>query len=256
MWNTWITMLGFDAGRYLLVAGGAFLLCWVWGRRRLAHRLVRGVFPPGTQLRREAARSAITILLYAAVGTALWYGTAAGVFRSYPRPADHGWPYFALSIAVLVIAQDAYFYWTHRAMHHPWLYRRVHHVHHLSRNPSPWAAYSFAPAEALVHAAFVPLVLLVVPVHQIALFVFLGFMIVRNVVAHLGMELLPAGFVHRRRWRWSTTTTHHALHHHRPQSNFGLYFTFWDRAMGTTDPTYEAAFDEITARPAPARRRG
>lgn len=28
----------------------------------------------------------------------------------------------------------------------------------------------------------------------------------------------------------------------------GCYFTWWDRAMGTTAPTYEAAFDAITTR--------
>ncbi|MEP6859607.1 MAG: sterol desaturase family protein [Deltaproteobacteria bacterium] len=49
-------------------------------------------------------------------------------------------------------------YWTYRAMHHPWLFRRVHRIHHLPHNPSPWAAYAFAPGEALVHALFVPLV--------------------------------------------------------------------------------------------------
>jgi sterol desaturase/sphingolipid hydroxylase (fatty acid hydroxylase superfamily) len=31
-------------------------------------------------------------------------------------------------------------------------------------------------------------------------------------------------------------------------SNYGLYFTFWDRLMGTTDPQYEAAFDEVASR--------
>jgi sterol desaturase/sphingolipid hydroxylase (fatty acid hydroxylase superfamily) len=88
----------------------------------------------------------------------------------------------------------------------------------------------------------------VMPVHQLALFAFLGFMIARNVLGHLGIELFPAWFVHRRSWRWSTTTTHHGLHHARVRTNFGLYFTWWDRAMGTTDPTYEATFVEIARR--------
>ena len=153
------------------------------------------------------------------------------------------------TIALLLVLQDAYFYWTHRAMHHRRLFRAVHHVHHLSRTPSPWAAYAFAPAEALVHAAFVPLVTLVVPVHELALFAFLAIMIARNVLGHLGVELLPAGAL--RRIGWSTTTTHHALHHHRPHGNYGLYFTWWDRLCGTTDPSYEATFATVTSRPNP-----
>jgi lathosterol oxidase len=248
MWKTWAGMFAIDGARYLLAAGGAFLLCWVWGRRRFAHRLIRGSFPPASQLRREAARSLSTLLVFATNGTLLWYGARAGVFRVYTRVADHGWPWFAASIALLIVAHDAYFYWTHRAMHHRWLYRRVHHAHHESRNPSPWAAYSFAPAEAAVHAAFVPLFTLVLPVHDIALFTFVGVMAVRNVIGHLGIELLPAGFIRAPVARWSTTTTHHAVHHHRPRGNYGLYFTWWDRLMGTTDPSYEATFDRVTAR--------
>jgi sterol desaturase/sphingolipid hydroxylase (fatty acid hydroxylase superfamily) len=73
-------------------------------------------------------------------------------------------------------------------------------------------------------------------------------MILRNVLGHLGIELFPRGFTKSRFWRWSTTTTHHGLHHRRVDSNYGLYFTFWDRLMGTTDPHYEAAFEEIASR--------
>ena len=73
----------------------------------------------------------------------------------------------------------------------------------------------------------------------------LTFMIVRNVIGHLGVELLPAGFT-RGALRFSTTTTHHALHHYRVRGNYGLYFTWWDRIGGTTDPTYEATFDALT----------
>ncbi len=240
-----MTMLAIDGSRYLVAAGIAFLACRALARR-YRHRLVRGELPPRSQLHREIAYSASTIAIFAAAGTGLWLGSRAGVFRLYDDIADHGWPYFALSIAALVVAQDAYFYWTHRAMHHRRLFRLVHRVHHLSSNPSPWAAYAFAPAEAVVHAAFVPLATLVMPVHHLALFTFLGIMIVRNVIGHLGIELLPAGFI--RRWPWTTTTTHHALHHHRPHGNYGLYFTWWDRIAGTTDPTYEQTFAALTSR--------
>jgi hypothetical protein len=41
---------------------------------------------------------------------------------------------------------------------------------------------------------------------------------------------------------WLTTTTHHDLHHAQPDSNFGLYFTWWDRWMGTENPGLQAAF--------------
>lgn len=244
----WAYNFAFDAGRYVVAAGLAFLVFWVWGRERWRHRLVQREYAPASQLRREVAYSAGTAVVFSLVGTGIWYGRHAHVFRVYTSVADHGWAYFALTVVLLIVGQDAYFYWTHRAMHHRLLFKHVHRAHHRSHNPSPFAAYAFAPAEALVHAAYVPLMLLVIPAHIIAVFVFLSFMILRNVLGHLGIELFPRGFTRSRFWRWSTTTTHHGLHHRRVDSNYGLYFTFWDRLMGTTDPQYEAAFDEVASR--------
>lgn len=35
-----------------------------------------------------------------------------------------------------------------------------------------------------------------------------------------------------------TTSTHHDLHHATARWNYGLYFTWWDRWMGTEHPDY------------------
>ncbi len=242
----WATMLAADGGRYLLGAGAGFLVFWVWGRERWRHRLISGRYEPWSSMRREIAYSASTAVIFSLVGTVLIYGTRAGVFRLYDHPQRYGWGYFLISIVLLIVIQDTYFYWTHRALHTRALFRPVHLVHHLSTNPTPWAAYAFAPGEALVQAAYVPLVALILPFHQAALFVFLAFMILRNVLGHLGIELFPRGFVESRLWRWSTTTTHHAMHHRHMNANYGLYFTFWDRLMGTMARDYEATFDGVT----------
>jgi sterol desaturase/sphingolipid hydroxylase (fatty acid hydroxylase superfamily) len=245
--SLWTISLAFDVGRYIVAAGAAYALFWIWGRDRFRHRLIKGRFPEAHHLHRELRYSASTLVIFSLIGTGIALGTSAGVFRIYDDVAARGWAYFAFTLVLLPILHDAYFYWTHRAMHHRLLYRRFHRVHHLSTNPSPWAAYAFAPGEAVVNGAFVPLVTLVLPVHVIAVFVFLAFMILRNVMGHLGLELLPRGFARHRWLVWSTTTTHHGLHHGRVASNFGLYFTWWDRAMGTTDPAYLETFDRITA---------
>jgi Delta7-sterol 5-desaturase len=248
VWAVWAYNLAFDSGRYVVPTVGAFVLFWVWWRERWGHRLVNRAFARWPQMRREIAYSASTVLLFSLVGTGLVLGRRVGIFPVYLRIAERGWAYFAFTIVFLVVAQDAYFYWTHRAMHHPRLFRWVHRVHHMSNDPSPFAAYAFAPAEAMVHAAFVPLVALWLPLHQLAIGIFLGFMILRNVLGHLGLELFPRWFTRSPWTRWSTTTTHHTLHHRRVGTNYGLYFTWWDRAMGTTDRTYEQTFDTVTSR--------
>lgn len=238
--------LAIDLGRYALVALPAFVLVWVVFADRLRARWLRPAPPDVGSMRREVLASLRTIAIFALVGTAVFYGKRAGVLRVYDDVSRYGVVWACTTPFVLALLQDAYFYFTHRAMHHRALFRAVHLEHHLSRHTSPFTAYAFSPIEALVHAAFVPLVTLVVPTHEVALFVFLGFMIVRNVLGHAGVEIHAASFVRSRIGSMLTTPTHHALHHLRPGTNFGLYLTLWDRLLGTTDPTYERRFAERT----------
>ena len=148
----------------------------------------------------------------------------------------------------MVLAHDAYFYFAHRLMHHPKIFKHVHLVHHKSTNPSPWAAYSFHPLEAIVEAGIFPLIVFTIPVHSLVLVLFLVFMITRNVLGHLGMEILPKWFVKNKFLNWNTTTTHHDMHHKNFHTNYGLYFTWWDNLLGTTDKEYIETFEEVTSR--------
>src|SRR5262249_10016213 len=155
------------------------------------------------------------------------------------------WPawYTLAGLPLLLVLHDAWFYWVHRLMHLRPFFRHFHGLHHRSRTPTPWAAYAFAPGEALLMSLFVPLVTMAIPVHVLVLFVFLAIMIVRNAMGHSGIEFHP-------RW-WIdspldalTTVTHHDLHHQRIGGNYGLYFTWWDRWMGTEFADYREAFRE------------
>jgi lathosterol oxidase len=243
----WLINVCIDLARYLLVAGTAFVVFWIWGCEHWQSRLIQGVYPQAEKLWHDVRWSMSTVIVFSAVGVAIYYAGRAGVLRRYEDVAAYGWGWFGVTIVLLIVLQDTYFYWTHRAMHHRRLYRAVHRRHHRSTNPSPWTAYAFSPIEALVHALFVPLVWLVVPMHDAAVFVFLAFMIVRNVLGHLSIELFSPGFARGRFSGWHTTATHHALHHRRFATNYGLYFTLWDRLMGTTDPHYEPTFERIAS---------
>jgi sterol desaturase/sphingolipid hydroxylase (fatty acid hydroxylase superfamily) len=241
----WIFVLAIDAARYAIPTSIAFGVFWVLGRERFRHRRIREGHSP---IAHDIARSIATVLVFSLVGVAVWVGGNVGVFRRYEAIADRGWPWFVASIAICIVLQDTYFYWTHRAMHHPRLYRLFHRAHHEAKTASPFTSYAFALPEALVHALFVPLVWLVVPMHELAVFAFLVFMILRNVLGHLSIELCPSGFTRHPLWGWHTTTTHHALHHAHAGFDFGLYFTVWDRLMGTTHPRYHETFERITTR--------
>jgi len=69
-----------------------------------------------------------------------------------------------------------------------------------------------------------------------ALFVFLVFMTVYNVYGHLGYELYPKSFNKNFFGKWLNTSVSHNAHHSKFNGNYGLYFLFWDRWMGTLRP--------------------
>ena len=134
-------------------------------------------------------------------------------------------------------------------MHHRKVYRWVHKTHHLSRKPAPWAAYSFAPLEALVEALFLPIYLIFVPTHVLVIAIFLIHMIVRNVLAHAGVELFPRKWMSWPVLRHITVTSHHDMHHEHFDCNYGFYFTWWDRWMGTEHTEYRSRFEGLAGHP-------
>jgi sterol desaturase/sphingolipid hydroxylase (fatty acid hydroxylase superfamily) len=226
--------------RYALIAGATHLLAGLALVRGRARRIRPGARPGWPQIRAEILASLTTIAVFILVGALVVLGDAAGLLRVYDRIADYGWTWLVLSCLILIVAHDAWFYWTHRAMHHPRLFRLFHRAHHRSHNPTAFAAYRFDLSEAVVHAAFLPVALAVLPCHPAAILAFTTHMMLRNAVGHAGIEVFPLRADGTPRWPWLTTVTHHDLHHAEPRWNLGLYFTWWDRLGGTEHPAYAA----------------
>ena len=242
---TWRQALTVDFLRYFLTAAPFYFVFWVWRPAWLRSRRIQSTDPEGPRVRAEIAYSLATVVIFSAIGTLLVLAQRAGFTRIYLGLADRGWPYFWASIVAAIVLHDAYFYWTHRLLHWPPLFRFAHHVHHRSTSPTPWAAYAFHPLEALIQAGVYVLVVFALPMHPLALMLFLGYMIVRNVVGHLGFEIWPAGFARHPLTRWHLTPTHHDLHHRFGKGNYGLYFSFWDDWAGTARSDYETAYDAL-----------
>ncbi len=233
-----LSILGIDLLRYLLGAGLVWLAVNVLLRRQLAGRRILAGTPRPGQIRRELVYSLSTVLIFAANGCLLWLLAANGWVRIYSDAATHGWLWWWASLALIVIAHDAYFYWTHRLLHDRRWFGAVHGRHHASLHPSPWAAYSFHPVEAAVQVAFLPLFVAVVPTHGGVIALFLVHMILRNAVGHCSHEVMPWQQTRRGWLRWITPVSHHHFHHAHNRGNFGLYFTWWDRWCGTEDASY------------------
>ena len=237
-----------DFLRYFIAAGSAYLIFWIFFKRQWHHRIIQKKELKAKKIWFEFRYSMCTVVIFAIIGWGIVTAKNIGYTLIYNEIEEFGWGWFLISIILMILLHDTWFYWTHRLMHHPFIFRHVHLVHHRSTNPSPWAAYSFHPIEAVVEAGIFPIIVFTIPAHGIALLIFLIYMITQNVQGHLGIEFLPKWFIKNKWISWHTTTTHHDLHHKDFNSNYGLYFTWWDKWLGTEHENYLERFKEVTSR--------
>ncbi|MDZ4725303.1 MAG: sterol desaturase family protein [Leptospira sp.] len=135
-----------------------------------------------------------------------------------------------LQILFFLMLDDLLFYFYHRHLHSPFLYHKVHRIHHSYRHSSVLAAIHFHPIEyILISLSFYsgPL-LLGANVWVFYMWIFLRQWI--GVSGHCGYKF-P--------WEWQKHIPFHSgnqfhyLHHKYPNRNFGLFFDLWDRIFST-----------------------
>ncbi|HRG79241.1 MAG TPA: sterol desaturase family protein [Cyclobacteriaceae bacterium] len=234
--------------RYLIIAFIAFLIFYIIKKQAWTYRKIQSRFPIARDYTREIFYSIITSLIFALIGYGLFRTPIRPYTQLYTQLEEYGVMYFFVSVGIMILAHDTYFYWTHRLMHHPTVFPIFHKIHHLSTNPSPWAAFAFHPLEAIIEAGIIVVIAFIMPVHPLALALFLLIMMMYNVYGHLGYELYPKGFAKTRLGRWLNTSVNHNQHHQFFKGNYGLYFLWWDRWMGTIRPDYDHTFEEVKSR--------
>jgi sterol desaturase/sphingolipid hydroxylase (fatty acid hydroxylase superfamily) len=245
----WLNELSPTLSRYALLALGVWFVLWVLLKPWIAARKIRSETPPARQMLTELAFSLRSMGVFATIGLMTGLLSMAG---AYPLPdLARGWGpvWFAVSAVIGMMALDTWFYWMHRWMHHPKRFRHFHRRHHRSHNPSPFTAYSFDLGEALLLVAFVAVFPLVFPISWHALNWVMLYQIATNTLLHSGYELMPARRDGRPMLDFIVTTTHHDLHHAQAGYNYGAWFTWWDRWMGTEHPEYIACYRKAAWRP-------
>ena len=140
---------------------------------------------------------------------------------------------------ILVIIDDAYFYFFHRILHeNKMLYQRIHKIHHHAFAPFPLEYIYVHPLEWMGGAGGIPLGLTLIywsqgSISVWAFWIFAAWRNLHEVDIHSGL-----------RSRWSHkiplfgTTEHHDQHHRKKsKGNYSSTFTFWDQMLGTAlDP--------------------
>ncbi len=234
--------------RYLAFAGSLFLLFYIWKKREWFRFKIQQKFPENKRIVHEVVYSFLSIGIFSIVGTTLFILRKKGYTQMYLDFEAHSLAYFVFSVIAFIVIHDTYFYFTHRFMHWKKIYRYVHKIHHDSTNPTPWAAFAFHPIEAVIEVGIVPLMVFLMPIHPLALLIWVLYQTGMNVLGHLGFELFPAGFTEGRISKWHNTSVHHNMHHKYVNSNYGLYYNFWDRIMGTNHVRYSEEFEQVKAR--------
>jgi Delta7-sterol 5-desaturase len=248
LWFTIATLVVFAIviGRYFLIAGLFYSVFYKWypnkwHKRKISHR----GYKEG-QFKKEVGWSILTASIFAITGAFMGLFWQRGLTRLY---ADiHGYPlwWLPLSLMVALIVHETYYYWLHRWMHHPTVFRVVHKVHHDSNITSPWTAFSFHPLEGILQALFLPVLLMIMPMNLYVLILHLTIMTISSVINHLDIEVYPKGFHKNIIGKWLIGATHHSLHHKHFKYNYGLYFTFWDKWKKTESPVFEELFEKKT----------
>lgn len=234
--------------RYAIFAGSTFMIFYVLFPGYFSRNKIQQRFAKNKDFRREVMHSLKTSFILAGVAFLIIHSSLREYTQIYTNLSDYPLWWLPVSLVLAMLVHDTYFYWMHRAVHHPKLFKHVHLVHHQSVNPSPLAAYSFHALEAVLEAAAAPLVFLLLPLHPVVIIPYVLVTMAINVYGHLGYEIAPRWFRRSFLFEIMNTSVHHNLHHAKFVGNYGLYFRIWDRLMGTEHPQYVEEYDKIQER--------
>jgi sterol desaturase/sphingolipid hydroxylase (fatty acid hydroxylase superfamily) len=231
----WFAFLGIILGRYFLVAGGTHLLIHSVLKQFFVDRGIAIKPPVWESIKRDIKLSLFSTVIFALSAAFTIFEFDQGQTVLYADLDQYGLWYLGLSFVAVLLLQDTYFYFIHRLFHHPLLFKWLHLGHHLSKQPTPWTSFAFDPAEAVFQALFLVVIVFTIPLHFLTAIAIIMTMTVWSVLNHLGFSLFPtSGYLSWMGW-FAIGPAHHLVHHHKFTKHYGLYFTFWDRLLGTQD---------------------
>ncbi len=219
--------------RYFLAVGLFYYYYYIKNKEKFQPKKLSKRPYKKKQFRNEIKWSLISSVIFAITGALLYFLYNLGYTQIYLKFSINDLWYFPLSLLSVLLIHETYYYWAHRWMHKPAIYKKVHKVHHDSLNPSPWTAFSFHPWEAMLEALILPVLLVTIPLHFSVILFYLLFMTISSVINHLDIEIYPEKLQKSLFGRVFIGATHHHYHHSEFNTNFGLYFTFWDKWMNT-----------------------
>jgi len=154
--------------------------------------------------------------------------------------------WFALAFILLPIWSAFHFYWIHRLLHLPFMYKRFHSLHHKNVNIGPWSGIAMHPIEHFLYFSSMSIHWIIAshPIHLIFHIIWLG---PGAAMSHTGYENLLI----KDKRRLALGTFYHQLHHRYFECNYGNQEMPWDRWFGT----FHDGSDKATAATRARRRK-
>jgi Delta7-sterol 5-desaturase len=245
-WHSFVFFVTTALG-YWITAGSLYWFLYLRRSSRFAFSTV-AFGPIWSSIRSDVVLSMWSTGIFAVCASVMTSFYQLGYTRLYWDVAQYGWAYLGFSLVFVLFLQDTYFYFTHRLSHHPKGFQWLHQGHHHSKNPTPWTAFAFDPAEAMIQSIYLMVAVWLIPMHVSVLIAVVVVMSLGALVHHFGVRLFADSAFGRWLGGWMVGCTHHWLHHRKYSVHYGLYFTFWDRLLGTQ---YEGYAEVLKPRTAP-----
>lgn len=136
-----------------------------------------------------------------------------------------------VQLPIFLLIEDTYFYWMHRALHTPFLYKHIHKMHHQYKHPNSWAVeYAHFLEYTLVNSPGVFLGPCLLGSHIWVFWTWLVVRLLEGIDGHCGYDFWFSPF---RYFPFRPGANVHDYHHSHNVGNYGSFFTFWDNICGT-----------------------
>lgn len=186
-----------------------------------------GSFTFRSQVKDNMFWSLASGISFATLYTVLWFWAAGNGMAATTTFADSPL-WYAMWFALLPMWGSFHFYWVHRALHIPALYKAAHALHHRNVNVGPWSGISMHPLEHAIYFSSL-LIHFVVPTSPMHILFHVYTFTLHPICSHSGFDgLLAAGAK-----RAQLGDFFHQLHHRYFECNYGTVEMPWDRWFGT-----------------------
>mmetsp|Transcript_8227 Transcript_8227/g.14966 ORF Transcript_8227/g.14966 Transcript_8227/m.14966 type:complete len:315 (-) Transcript_8227:50-994(-) len=177
------------------------------------------------------------------------------LYFSMPLFANSGWllgsniPNFLSllkELFICIMIDDTVFYWVHRSLHHPLIYKHIHKQHHAFKQPIALATEYSHPIEDFSNTFATVLGPLLLKSHSVVFYTYTTLKLVQSLDAHSSYNLpfSPFSFIET-----MDCAPAHDFHHTHNAGNFGGFFIFWDWLCGT-DQRYMLHLEKNKTNPA------